>query len=76
MHNSIETLFWAGNQDNHQNLDLKKNARIGPLADKLLQRVLMWLNLFGRQAVQRKEIYCQKWLFCVFSPFVSLRRRA
>jgi hypothetical protein len=41
-----------------------------------MQRALMWLNLFGRQAVCRKDNLLLQVPFCVFSPFLSFRRRA
>ena len=41
--------------------------------DKLMLRASMWLNLYDHQAVRRKLKKRIKCLFCVFSPFLSLR---
>ena len=35
-------------------------------------RALLWLNLYGREAVRHKLKNRQKVLFCIFRPFLSL----
>ena len=44
--------------------------------DKLIQRALMWLSLYGRQGLQAQKRGKKTKQKCIFTPFLSLHQIA